>query len=147
MSLSSEILDVDRLMRLWTVPPTQRADVESDFAQVYADPVHINGQPVSLAALVDRARAVHTAFSQHHITVVELVENGDKVAVAFRHRAVHDGSWCTSAGVVPATGLEVHGVGIDVLTVRDGRIEQIWVVADELQRLQQVASPRLELGS
>lgn len=144
MSESTEILDVDRLMDLWTVPPTERPDAVSDFARFYADPVHVNGQLLTLAALVDRARAVHTAFSHHHITVVDRVGSGDKVAVAFRHRARHDGPWSTSAGVVPATGQEVHGLGIDILTVRDGRIEQIWVVADELQRLQQVASPRVQ---
>ena len=77
------------------------------------------------------------------ITVVDHVVSGDKVAVAFRHRARHDGPWPTSAGVVPATGKEVHGLGIDILTVREGRIEGIWVVADELQRLEQVASPRV----
>jgi predicted ester cyclase len=139
MSESSEILDVDRLTRLWTVPPAQRDGAMSDFAQFYADTVHVNGIALPLAALVDRARAIHAAFSHHHITVVDRVVSGDKVAVAFRHRARHDGPWATSAGVVPATGKEVHGLGIDILTVRDGRIEQIWVVADELQRLVQVA--------
>ncbi len=144
MSADSEPLDVDRLLSLWTVPPVERLDAVSDFAQLYADPVLINGLPVALPALVDRARAIHTAFSRHHITVVDRVVNGDKVAVAFRHRATHDGPWSTSAGVVPATGKEVHGLGIDVLTMRHGRIEQIWVVADELQRLEQVASPRVQ---
>jgi predicted ester cyclase len=144
MSMNSPTLDVDRLMSLWTTPPAERADAVSDFAQLYADPVLINGQPVTLAALVDRARAIHTAFSQHRITVVDLVASGDKVAVAFRHQARHDGPWHTSVGVVPATGTEVHGIGLDILTVREGRIEQIWVVADELQRLEQVVPLRPE---
>jgi len=143
MSPSSHPLDIDRLMSLWTVPPVERLDAVSDFAHFYADTVHINGLPLALAALVDRAHAIHSAFSHHHITVVDRVVNGDKVAVAFRHRARHTGPWPTSMGVVPATGKEVHGLGIDILTVHDGRIEQIWVVADELRRLEQVASPRL----
>lgn len=143
MSESSATLDVDGLMRLWTVPPAERPDAVSDFAQFYADPVHVNGLPIPLAALVERARAVHMAFTHHHITVVDRVANGDKVALAFRHRARHSGPWSTSMGVVPATGKKVHGIGIDILTVREGRIEEIWVVADELQRLEQVASPRV----
>ena len=143
MSQRNAPVDVDRLMELWTVPPAERPDPESDFAQFYADPVHVNGFPLPVAALVDRAAALHPAFSRHHITVVEHVVSGDKIAVAFRHRARHDGPWHTSAGVVRATGKYVDGLGIDILTVRDGRIEQIWVVADELQRLQQVASPKV----
>jgi predicted ester cyclase len=143
MSESTGTLDVARLMSLWTVPPAERLDPVSDFAQLYADPVQVNGQPLSRTALVERAVAVHRAFSHHRITVVDLVASGDKLAVAFRHRARHVGPWRTSAGVVAATGKEVDGLGIDILTVRDGRIEQIWVVADELQRLEQVASPRV----
>ena len=98
---------------------------------------------MALISLVGRARALHTAFSDHQITVVDRLVTSDKVAVAFQHRARHTGPWATSLGVVPATGQEVQGLGIDILTLRDGRVEQIWVLADELQRVQQVASPRV----
>lgn len=143
MSDNKALLDIDELMNLWTVPPDERVDPLADFAELYADPVSVNGQPMALIALVDRARALHTAFSDHHITVVDRLVTSDKVAVAFHHRARHAGPWATSLGVVPATGQEVQGLGIDIFTLRDGRVEQIWVLADELQRIQQVASPRV----
>jgi hypothetical protein len=43
-------------------------------------------------------------------------------------------------GVLEPTGSSVAGLGIDLLTIRDGRITGIWVLADELQRLAQVGA-------
>ncbi|TQS42942.1 ester cyclase [Cryptosporangium phraense] len=65
-----------------------------------------------------------------------------KLAVAFRHRATHSGVWATPLGELAATGRTVEGLGIDVLTLdSDGRITEIWVLADELQRILQVHAP------
>jgi hypothetical protein len=41
-------------------------------------------------------------------------------------------------GTVGPTGRTFEILGIDVLTIRDERISQIWVVADELSRLAQL---------
>jgi hypothetical protein len=132
--------DLDRLMELWTVPPDRRPDALGDFARAYADPVVINSVPFSLADLVERARGLHRAFTDHAIEIVDVAVDGSKVAFAFRHRARHTGTWATPVGEVSATDREVNGVGIDILTVEDGLITRIWVLADELQRLQQVGA-------
>ena len=60
----------------------RRRRVGDDRGQL-ADPVSVNGQPMALISLVDRARALHTAFSDHQITVVNRLVTSDKVAVAF----------------------------------------------------------------
>lgn len=60
------------------------------------------------------------------------------LAIAFRHSARHVGPWTTVAGVIAPTGRTVAGIGIDILTISGGKITQIWVLADELQRLLQV---------
>jgi hypothetical protein len=96
--------------------------------------------PMSLPDLVARARALHVAFSEHEIEVVDRIAEPGKLAVAFRHTARHTGPWATPAGEIAPTGETVRGLGIDLLTLEDGRVAAIWVLADELQRLQQVGA-------
>jgi hypothetical protein len=129
-----------RLFDLWSTPPDTHDDPLAAFAAVYTDPVLINGAAMALADIVARARALHVAFSEHEIEVVERIEQPGKLAVAFRHAAVHSGPWTTAVGEIAPTGTRVTGLGIDLLTLDDGRVSQIWVLADELQRLAQVGA-------
>jgi predicted ester cyclase len=129
-----------RLFELWSSPPDGNADPLAAFGAVYADPVLINGSPMALTELVARARALHEAFSDHEIEVVDRVAQSGKLAVAFRHTARHTGPWTTPVGEIAPTGATVTGLGIDLLTVVDDRITEIWVLADELQRLAQVGA-------
>lgn len=130
---------VDQLFELWIVSPDERSDPVSAFRALYTDPVTINGSPMPVAGLVDRARAVHAAFSGNTMEVVRQVTTEDTLTIAFRHTARHSGPWQTPLGVIAATGRTVTGLGIDILTLDpDGRIREIWVLADELQRILQV---------
>jgi predicted ester cyclase len=129
-----------RLFELWTSPPDSRADPLAAFGAVYADPVLINGAPMALADLVARARTVHVAFTEHEIEVVDRIAEPGKLAVAFRHSAKHTGPWTTSVGEIAPTGRTVTGLGIDLLTLEDDKVVEIWVLADELQRLQQLGA-------
>jgi predicted ester cyclase len=132
-----------RLLELWSSPPDSNADPLAAFGAVYADPVLINGAPMALTDLVARARALHVAFSDHAIEVVDRIAEPGKLAIAFRHSARHTGPWTTPVGEIAPTGVTVTGFGIDLLTLADGRVAAIWVLADELQRLAQVgALPR-----
>jgi predicted ester cyclase len=129
-----------RLFELWTSPPRGDADTLAAFGAVYADPVLINGAPMALADLVARARAMQVAFTQHEIEVVDRIAQPGKLAIAFRHSAKHTGPWTTPIGEIAPTGRTVTGVGIDLLTVEDDKVTAIWVLADELQRLQQLGA-------
>ena len=129
-----------RLFDLWVSPPDGNADPLAAFGAVYADPVLINGTPMALTDLVARARALHVAFSDHEIEVVDRIAEPGKLAIAFRHTARHTGPWTTPMGEIAPTGLTVTGLGIDLLTLDDGRVAAIWVLADELQRLAQVGA-------
>ncbi|MGY1739596.1 MULTISPECIES: ester cyclase [unclassified Blastococcus] len=125
--------DVERLLRLWSDPlPADDGAATAAFRELYADPVTVNGTPMSPAALVDRARAVQRTFAPVRREVLSVVDRGDRVAVAFRMGGPHVGTWTTSAGPVPATGRELWLRVIDVLTVAEGRITDIVMVADEL---------------
>jgi ketosteroid isomerase-like protein len=135
--------DVERLLRLWTDVPADDAAAEAAFRAVYADPVSINGTPVRAADLVARARAIGAVFDGLRREVLDVVEDGGKVAVAFRLGGRHVGTLATAAGPVPATGRDLEMRVIDVLTVTDGRISSIWMVADELGALVAVDAVRL----
>ncbi|WP_138734722.1 ester cyclase [Modestobacter excelsi] len=135
--------DVDRLLRLWSEPLPDDAAAAAAFRELYTDPVTVNGAPVAAAGLVVRARALQAALDVVEREVVDVVEGGGKVAVAFRLRGRHSGTLSTSAGPVPATGEVVELRVIDVLTLTDGRISDIWMVADELGALVGIGAVRL----
>jgi ketosteroid isomerase-like protein len=135
--------DVERLLRLWTDLPPDDAAAEAAFGEVYADPVVINGVPMGVAALVARARSLGAAFEGLERELLQVVHDGTTTAVAFRLRGRHVGPLSTAAGSVPATGRPLDLRVIDVLTVSDGRISSIWMVADELGALVAADAVRL----
>ena len=128
--------DIERLLRLWTDPLPDNPSAAADaFREIYADPVPVNGNQLSAADLVERARALQATFDAPQREVLDVVESGSKVAVAFRLRGRQVGPLATSAGVLPATGRDVTLRVIDILTVTDGLITEIWMVSDELGAL------------
>ena len=128
--------DIERLLRLWTDPlPDDDSAAANAFRAVYTDPVSVNGSELSAADLVQRARALQATFDAPEREVLDVVESGSKVAVAFRLRGRQVGPLNTSAGVVPATGRVITLRVIDILTVTDGLISALWMVGDELGAL------------
>ncbi|WP_091366972.1 ester cyclase [Geodermatophilus telluris] len=127
--------DVERLLRLWSDPLPDGPAAEDAFRTVYTDPVTVNGRVLTAADLVARARAVRGTFEQVRREVVAVVEDGDRVAVAFRMGGRHVGPYESSAGPVPPTGRDLELRVIDVLTLTGGRISEIVMVADELGAL------------
>ena len=141
MTDSRTDLDLEALLALWETPTSQ--DPIADFAAFYVDPVVINDVPTSLADLVARATAVKRAFADSETTILDMVAEDGKIALAFRREATHVGMWPTPLGDVPATGERVTLLGMDILTVEDGRITAIRVLADDLAVLLGAAGHRL----
>jgi ketosteroid isomerase-like protein len=136
--------DVERLLRLWSDPlPADDAAAADAFRELYTDPVTVNGASVAVADLVTRARAVQHTFDPLAREVLAVVDGGDRVAVAFRLGGRQVGTWTTSAGPVPASGRTSMMRVIDVLTLADGRITDIVMVADELGALTALDAVRL----
>jgi ketosteroid isomerase-like protein len=135
--------DADRLLRLWTDPLPEGPAAEEAFRVVYTDPVTVNGVRLRAADLVARARALQQTFERPEREIVAVVEDGDRVAVAFRLRGRQVGPYATSAGPLPPTGRDLDLRVIDVLTLVDGRIAGIWMVADELGALAAVDAVRI----
>jgi predicted ester cyclase len=139
--------DVDRLLRLWTEPLPGGPAAEEAFRAVYTDPVTVNGSALTAADLVARARAVQATFEGMERQVVSVVEDGDRVAVAFRMGGRQVGPLGTAAGPLPPTGRHVELRVVDVLTFTGGRISDVWMVADELGALAAVGAVRLVTGA
>ncbi|HYO35831.1 MAG TPA: nuclear transport factor 2 family protein [Geodermatophilus sp.] len=135
--------DVDRLLRLWTDPLPEGPAAEEAFRAVYTDPVTVNGTALSAADLVARARALQGTFAGAQRQVLAVVEDGDRVAVAFRMGGRQVGPLSTSAGTLPPTGRHVELRVVDVLTLHQGLIDDIVMVADELGALVAVDAVRL----
>ncbi len=127
--------DIDGLLDLWTERPDDSDTAEAEFRRWYADPVLVNGTALSVADLVRRAEALGNTFDPMQREILNAVMTNDKVAVAFRMGGRQVGPLATSAGVLPATGREIFLRVIDILTIRDGVIAEITMVADELGAL------------
>jgi len=128
--------DVDAMMRLWSEQlPDSDEDAAAAFRELYTDPVVVNGAELSAADLVARARAVHRTFDRRDNEILEVVQDGDKVAVAFRMSGQQVGPLATTLGPLPPTGGRLELRVIDILTLTDGRVSKIWMVADELGAL------------
>jgi SnoaL-like polyketide cyclase len=63
--------------------------------------------------------------------------------VAFVMRGRHVGPYASPLGTVGPTGRDIAVRTIDVLTVVDGLVTAIWVVADDLGLLLQLDAARL----
>jgi hypothetical protein len=129
---------LDQLLALWKEPVGQRPDPEADFRAVYTDPVPVNGTPLSAAMLVARARALQGAFTGTTMELVHRIETPTQLVIGFVMRARHTGPLESPIGTVAPTGRSVTYRVTDILTVTDGRVSDIWVIADDLGLLQQL---------
>jgi predicted ester cyclase len=130
------LVDVQRLLRLWTdALPRDDGAAADAFRDMYADPVTVNGTPLSAADMVARARVMQAALAEPEREVLAVVESGDAVAVAFRLGRRHVGPLDTPAGRLPASGARIDLRVIDVLSIAEGRISAIWMVGDWLGAL------------
>lgn len=124
---------VEAAVELWKQPPRTDGGAVDDFRRAYADPVLINGVPTTCEQLVDRARATHAALGELTMEIVDRFDHGDRCAVVFRQGGVHIGKF--PGATTEPSGQVVTGIGIDVFTLADDRIAEIWVVSEVAAQL------------
>lgn len=128
--------DVDAMMRLWSDQlPDSDEEAAAAFRELYTNPVVVNGAELSVADLVARARAVHRTFDRRDNEILDVVQDNDRVAVAFRMSGRQVGPLATTLGPLPPSGRRLELRVIDILTLTNGRVSKIWMVADELGAL------------
>lgn len=129
---------LQRLLRLWTEPVGDPSAASAAFAQVYANPVVINGVPMTVAQLAERARSLQQSFNRLSMQILDQIETSERLVIAFIMRGRHVGPYPSPLGTIPPTGREIAVRTIDVLTIHDGLVSAITVVADDLGLLTQL---------
>ena len=129
---------VDRLMKVWDepVPPGEAGDAA--FATCYAAELTLNGVPIKRSELVAQARAMQVTYAESRREILDLVEAGDKLAVAFVLHVRQTGPLTTPFGVIEPTGGTASAQVIDIFTLRDGLIVELTAVADQLGLITQL---------
>jgi ketosteroid isomerase-like protein len=138
---------VERLLRLWTEPLPPPAEAVAAFREAYTDPVSVNGVDMSVADLVERARAAQRAYADLRMELIEEIEAPGRVVIVFWQRGRHVGPLELPLGEISPTGREVEVRVIDVLSISDGRISAIQVVPDNLGLAMQLGAVRLVEGA
>ena len=92
------------------------------------------GTTVGIPAFEKVAGTLISAFPDVHITVLEVVAQGETVVVRDRTTGTHKGTFLG----VPATGKKVSWSESDFFHVANGKIVDGWVTFDRLGMLQQI---------
>ncbi len=75
-----------------------------------------------------------TAFPDLHVTIEDMIGEGDRVVVRFTFRGTHQGD----LRGIPPTGKQVAVRGIDILCAANGKVVEEWANIDELGLMQQL---------
>jgi steroid delta-isomerase-like uncharacterized protein len=105
------------------------------YAEIFAKDFVAHGysRTYTLADDMAAAKANRAGSSDSVVTVDQMVAEGDKVAIYWRFQGTHDGAW----GGIPASGKKLHGVGMTIYRLVDGRIVEEWSSWDMLGLLEQ----------
>ena len=122
---------IERLLNTWMHPPPDDTAALAALRQLYTDPVEINGVATSAVDLLERLRMMHRTYTGLRHELLDRAETPDRLVIAFRMHATHTGP----LGEVAATGRSVQVRVIDVLTLTEGRISRVVMVADDLALL------------
>lgn len=82
----------------------------------------------------DYYASFHDAFPDVEFTVDDLFATGDRVVVRWTAEGTHEAEFW---GIEP-TSNEIHLSGIDIVSVEDGEIGEVWTVYDSATLLQQL---------
>ncbi|GAB3669782.1 ester cyclase [Actinocorallia lasiicapitis] len=107
------------------------------------DHPEMGGAVIGLPILEQKIGEMVAAFPDMRFDAVDVIAEGDKVAVRFELTGVHQGP----LGPVPATGKPIRQSGMALYELRDGKIQEVRIREDLLQMLAQLGAvpdrPRL----
>lgn len=74
------------------------------------------------------------AFHDLHVTIDDIMADGDKVTARFTARGMHKGEFMG----LPPTGKAIAMTGIEIFRVKDGKITELWGEANVMGLMQQL---------
>jgi steroid delta-isomerase-like uncharacterized protein len=96
---------------------------------------HVGGTDIRGAETIrKRLNALRTAFSDVQFTVEDSIADGDKVFVRWTFRGRNTGAYMGAK----ATGKSVTVTGMNLFRIEGGKIQELWVQADDLGELRQL---------
>jgi predicted ester cyclase len=104
---------------------------------IYHDPVSEVYTLEDYKQLVTEGRRVYSDF---HLTIEDLISEGDKVVLRYTGSGINTGDFVTPAMPVPipATGKQVTVSGMSITRIAEGKAIETWNQADNLGALQQL---------
>jgi len=78
--------------------------------------------------------ACRAAFQDLHVTVEDMVAEGDRVAARFTARGIHMGAFMG----LPPTGKPIAMTGMEIFRLENGKIAELWGEANLLGLMQQL---------
>ncbi len=97
--------------------------------------VHVEtGIPGGPEDLREALLAIRKGFPDIHVTIEDILAEGEKVVVRNTWRGTHEGEF----NGIPATGRRVEISGVVIWRVSDGLISERWAVIDTLGLLRQL---------
>ncbi|AGZ40383.1 ester cyclase [Actinoplanes friuliensis] len=96
--------------------------------------VEVNDAPQGLATYVAGLRGVVQAFPDYHWHLTDLIIDADRLAARLIDTGTHQSDFLG----VPPTGRAVRIQEFAVYHLREGRIAQVWVTADNMTLLDQL---------
>ena len=82
----------------------------------------------------------HRIFERFETAILDILEDGDAVAVRVRHDAMYRREWRTRVGTFDVSGKPTSWEAMALFRVRDGRIAEERVFRDELGMLLEVGA-------
>jgi steroid delta-isomerase-like uncharacterized protein len=93
------------------------------------------GPPVnSREAFIQLQESFLVSFPDQHVTLQQLVADGDRVAILATYSGTHTGPM----GDIPPTGLTVESPFLAIFRIESGQIAELWVEWDNLSMLNQL---------
>lgn len=109
--------------------------VDELFALDYVN--HVAGSPEDLHGPEGERQfdaLYRQAFPDAHLTIEDMVAEGDRVVSRLGYRGTHTGPFLG----IPATGRSFMTYGIQKVRIADGKIVEAWTTPDNLGLLQQL---------
>lgn len=92
------------------------------------------GLPSGLDGVKQLFTMFHSAFPDFHVTVEDMLAEGDKVVSRITMGGTHKGEFMG----IPPTGKEVSVEVIDILRIAGGKAVERWGIFDQLGMMQQL---------
>ena len=131
----TNVEQVKTLVRRWIEQGFNKGDLNV-VDEIFASEVIVNGQRVSRTAVKQSMSRFITAFPDLHVTITDIIAEGNKVAIWYSVQGTQTGDF----EGIRATGKPARWSGADLFRIEKGRIAECRFVDDSLGLLRQLGA-------